>query len=139
MRCFVAILLDLGDEGRKTKNASTEDIKSQVNPSIFRHSVEALSDFNVVVSRLQSSNHQDSGEWLLPVDVKVLYTSKAKEEAGSKETLSGSSVSLCYVLDSHITSAKKDNIRNKSQSREAHFQGLLSGWRSAVSSVVKRM
>lgn len=135
----MAILLDSGDEDRKTIRASSEDIKAQEYPPAYRHSVETLSDFNIIVSehKLRSSCHRDGGEWLLPADVKVLHTSKAKEETGSKEILSGSSVSLCYILDSHVTSAKKDNVKN--ESREASFQGLWSGWRNAVSSVVKRM
>lgn len=126
-----------GDEDSKTKSASTQSLKTEEYLPAYRHSTKTLSDFNIVISehKLQSCQ-SNNGDWILPADLKAMYTSKTKEEMGSKESFSGSSFSLCYVLDSHVTSAKKDNAKN--ENHEAPFQGLLSGWRNAVSSVVKR-
>ena len=143
VRCFVAILLDSGDEDNKDGSVSAENMNNQdtkYEPA-YRHSPKTLSDFNIIISeyRGHSPSHNDSGDhWILPSDIKVLPTSRPKEETGSKENIAGSVVSLCYVLDSQVTSAniKKDGV--KYENREAPFQGLLSGWRNAVSSIAKR-
>lgn len=137
-RCFVAILLDLDGKDNKTRSASADDIHLYEKP-LYQHTTKTLSAFNVALANYKTKHpHSNSGEnWILPVDLTTKCNSDRKDDSGLNSIFSGHNFRQCYVVDSSVTSTKNPSVKN--ENHETRFQGFLSGWRSAVSSVVKRM